>query len=200
MTSEQIVDIIDAAFASPYPGGAFLVGSSDGCEPQEEAGAFAGITDWRTPTPGFLDGHYTALGFFSEAGLRFFLPAYLVADLRGTLMTADPAFHLVHGFHELVVDTAGSDGAPIHHRSGGRVLLGPRRYGAITWEDASRHRMSVFCREEAAAIVAYLEYRRDNDDLGLDRPRIEGALETFWRDRAASAPTRADLEAVAPPV
>lgn len=165
MTSEEIVGIIDAAFASPYPGDAFLVGSSDGCEPQEEAGAFAGITDWRTLTPGFLDGHYTALGFLSEAGLRFFLPAYLVADLRGTLMTAEPAFHLVHGFHELLVDTTGSDGAPIHHRSGGRVLLGPRR------EPSARGVPRV---DRSALQRRSLDPGPDRDRRRPRRPRIAG--------------------------
>jgi hypothetical protein len=194
MTGQQeLVARIDSAFVSAYPGDAFLVGSTEGCEPQEEAGAFIVITDWRTLTPEFLDGHYSALGFFSEAGLRSFLPAYLVSDVRGELMTADPTFHLVHGFHELLVDTAGPDGVPIHHRSGGRVLLGARRYGAITWEDACRHRMSVFCREEAQVIVAYLEWRRDTDDFGFDRSRIDAALERFWHERRLSAPRRSDL-------
>jgi hypothetical protein len=45
-----------------------------------------------------LDGHANALGYFSEAGFRFFLPAYLIADLHGQLNTADPLFHMTHGF------------------------------------------------------------------------------------------------------
>jgi hypothetical protein len=73
------------------------------------------------------------------------------------------------------------------------VLLGPRRYGALTWDDASRHRLSVFCREEAVAIVAYLEFRRATDALGVDAPRVEAALTGFWHDRARLAPTREDL-------
>ena len=193
MTADELLDLLDREFISPHPGDAFLLGSGDGCEPAEEVGAFFGVTDWRDLTASFLDVHYTAPGFFSEAGLRCFLPAYMAADVRDELMTADPAFHLVHGFHELVVDTTGSDGTPIHHRSGGGVLLGPRRYGAITWEDASRHRLSVFCREEAAAICAYLRWRAANDELGTDAPGIAAALEVFWEDRAATAPTRADL-------
>lgn len=45
-----------------------------------------------------LDAHYSALSFFSEAAFRFFFPAYLIADLRGELRTADPLFHLTGGF------------------------------------------------------------------------------------------------------
>jgi hypothetical protein len=188
----DLIAVIDWAFASPHPGDAFLQGSFEGCEPFDEVGAFAGADDWRTLDAAFLDRHYSALPFFSEAGLRFFLPAYLVADLRGELMTADPLFGLIHGFSELAVDLP-DDG--VHHRSGGPVLLGPRRYGAITWEDASRHHLSVFCREEAVAIAGYLRWRRGRDEIGLDVPRIDAALDAFWMPRARSAPTRADLDA-----
>ena len=192
MTAEEVIALVDATFTAEYPGDPFLQGSFEGCEPGEEVGAFVGLTEWRTLDAAFLDVHYTAISFFSEAGFRFFLPAYVVADLRGELMTADPLFGLIHGFSPMEVSLP-ADG--VEHRSGGPVLLGPRRYGAITWEDASRHRLSVFCREEAAAIVAYLEWRRDTDDLGLDPPRITAALDRFWHERAQSAPTRADLDA-----
>ena len=46
--------------------------------------------DWKGIEASFLDTHAEALSFFSEAGFRFFLPAYLIADLRGHLSVADP--------------------------------------------------------------------------------------------------------------
>ena len=187
-----LVATIDRAFSAEYPGDGFLQGSFEGSEPFDEVGAFVGRTDWRALEPAFLDEHASALSFLSEAGLRCYLPAYLVADVRAELQTADPLFHLIHGFSEMAIEIP-AEGGVVRHRSGGEVLLGPRRYGAITWEDASRHRLSVFCREEAAAIVAYLEFRRDTDELGADRPRIESALTRFWRDRAERAPTVEDL-------
>jgi hypothetical protein len=50
----------------------------------------------------------------------------------------------------------------------------------------------VFTREEAAAIVRYLEWRRDApSSIENDRRSIDAALERFWRERAASAPTAA---------
>lgn len=198
--ADRLIAAIDATFISLFPGDPWLQGTFEGCEPFDEVGAFAGTTDWRTLEASFLDGHYCAPPFFSEAGFRFFLPAYLVADLRSDLMTADPVFWLTHGFSVLAVDTNGSDGASISHRSGGSTLLGPRRYGAITWEDASRHRLSVFCREEAAVIVRYLEHRRDRDTLGLDTTRIDAALERFWTPRSLTAPTRDDLDRHTPRV
>ena len=168
-----------------FPGGPFLQGSFDGCEPAEEVGPFTTIEDWRLAEPALLDAHYCALSFFSEGGFRFFIPAYMVADLRGQLLTADPVFHLTHGFSVFSYSTTVHD-KPITHRSGGDTLLNPRRYGAMTWEDSVRHRMSVFTREEVGAIIEYLTFRRTSDDVP---EAIDAALDRFWRPRAESAPT-----------
>ena len=189
---DALIAAIDRAFTAEYPGDGFLQGSFEAPEPFDEVGAFVGQTEWRALEAGILDEHASALSFFSEAGLRCYLPAFLVADVGGELRTADPLFHLIHGFSEMELEIPAGGGV-VRHRSGGQVLLGSRRYGALTWEDASRHRLSVFCREEAAAIVAYLEFRCDVDDLGVDRPRIESALTGFWRERAERAPTLEDL-------
>jgi len=192
---EEVVDLIEKAFgATPYPGDAFLQGSFEGCEPYDEVGAFVGKTDWSKLDSTMLDHHYCALSFFSEGGFRFFLPAYLIADLREELLTADPLFHLCHGFATV------SAGVPVgpqtfRRNSGGKTLLNPRRYGAMTWSDSARHRLSVFTREEAKAIVAYMIYKRERDSAGPDRARIDSALNEFWFDRAESAPTREVVEA-----
>ena len=58
----------------------------------------------------------------------------------------------------------------------------------MTFYDYARYRLSIFSREEAAAIVGYLEYRRDSDSDGIDTPSITAALDGFWRERAATAP------------
>ena len=177
-----------------YPGDAFLQGSFDGCEPYEEVGAFKGRTEWAALEPEFLDAHYTALSFFSEAGFRFFLPAYLVADLAGRLLTADPGFHLTHGFSEGSLEERRNQGVAVH-RWGRSVLLNPRRYGAATWEDYARYRLSVFTREEASAIVSYLTWKRGADrQAGVSPAPIDRALELFWLERARTAPSAADLD------
>src|SRR5688500_9495509 len=86
---EAVIEEIQTAFAgNRFPGGRFLQGSFEGCEPYEEVGPFETLEDWRGIDADFLDGHANALSFFSEAGFRYFLPAYLVADLRGLLYTA----------------------------------------------------------------------------------------------------------------
>ena len=192
---DALVKTIHEGFKhSEYPGDAYLQGTFEGCEPYDEVGAFKGLTDWSAIEAPFLDGHYCAPGFFSEAGFRFFIPAYMMADVRGLLQTADPVFLLTHGFSEQSHETVEADGTQVVHRWGKTVLLGPRRYGAMTWYDHARHRLSVFNREEAAAIVAYLSWKREGAPDYSDEPRaIEAALELFWLDRARTAPSAAEL-------
>jgi hypothetical protein len=193
--ADAVIAQIEAAFAdAEYPGDAWLVGSSEGCEPAEEAGAFAGRTRWQDIEPAFLDGHYAALSFFSEAGFRFFLPAFLTADLRGQLMTADPVGHLTSGFHQA------SAVIPVGNESftrpyGGSTFVNPRRYGAMTMNDYARFRLSIFTREEAAAIAAYLEYKHDAEEIEDLRRPIIAALDDYWRVRAVTAPPAATLRA-----
>jgi len=46
-----------------------------------------------------------------------------------------------------------------------------------------RHRFAIFDRAQAAAIVAYLEFKRETDEF--ERAAIDQALENYWRHRAA---------------
>jgi hypothetical protein len=175
---DDVIAHISKAFArTPFPGTPFLVGGREGSEPDEIGRAFAPFARWGQPDAAFLDRHYVALSFLSEGGFRFFLPAYLIADLQGHLQTADPVFHLTHGFSDQ------------------SILLNPRRYGAVTFFDYARFRLSVFAREEAQAIVAYLQHQRDTDTVGVTRSEITAALDAFWLDRAAHAPDHDALEA-----
>jgi hypothetical protein len=189
----DVIEVIDRAFANvPHPGDAFLLGSHDGEEPLVEVGAFHGVRDWHTPTPEFLDTHYTVLSFFSEGGFRYFLPAFLVADVRDALQTANPVFHLTHGFAD-TVSTHDVGGRVFIRRSGRSQFINPRRYGAMTFLDYARCRLSVFSREESAAVVTYLTFIRGLEARETDREPIDRALEQFWRQRSVSAPTAADL-------
>lgn len=194
-SAEAVVAGIREAFAvTPHPGDAFLVGSRDGCEPAETLEPFRGLAHWSDVPPETLDAEYTALSFLSDGGFRFFLPAYVVAELEGRLATADPLFHLASGFLRRSVRVAPGSGMPLRS-SGGDTLLNPRRYGAITFEDYARFRLSVFCREEARALADYLQHRGRTASLEHERDTIEAALERFWLARADAAPTRAELDA-----
>lgn len=55
--------------------------------------------DWSAIPVTDLDGCYSSLSFFDAEGMRFHLPAYLVADLEDGLQTADVLFHLAYTGH-----------------------------------------------------------------------------------------------------
>ncbi|HKQ34224.1 MAG TPA: hypothetical protein VJT11_02855 [Nitrospiraceae bacterium] len=187
--TQRVIEHIRQAFCdTERPGDAFLQGSHEGCEPGESVAPFMGVADWSQLDPMVLDANYNALSFFSEGGFRYFLPAYLIADLEEQLQTADPVFHLTNGFSDKVVEIPA--GQRIYKKTIGKsAFVNPRRYGAMTWQDHARCQLSVFTREEAAAIVAYLEYKREADPHGLNTEDITAALDNFWRDRAANGPT-----------
>jgi hypothetical protein len=186
---QRVIEHIRQAFReTEHPGDAFLQGSHEGCEPGESVAPFIGVTDWSKLNPTILDANYTALSFLSEGGFRYFLPAYLIADLEERLQTAEPLFHLTNGFSDKVVKIP--SGQRIYEKTIGKsAFVNPRRYGAMTWHDHARYQLSVFTREEAGAILAYLEYKRDTDPHGLNAEEINAALVSFWRDRAANGPT-----------
>jgi hypothetical protein len=191
---EAVIARILAAFGNnTHPGGGFLQGSFDGCEPYEQVSPFATRVDWKGIEPSFLDAHAEALSFFSEAGFRFFLPAYLIADLRGQLSVADPLFHLTHGFSDRTTEIP-ANGRTFVIRYGESAFINPRRYGAATFYEYARYRLSVFTREEASAIVAYLRFKRDLDPDVFDREAIVAALDLFWLEREQTAPQAASLE------
>lgn len=185
--SESLIDHINVAFGeNEYPGDDYLQGSFEGSEPFEEIEPFRAFHDWRTVPKETLDRHYSALNFFSEAGLRFFLPAYLIADLRGELATADPLFVLVHGFSDLTVEHRIGDQVYIRN-IGKSAFVNPRRYGGMRFYDYARYRLSIFTREEAEAIVAYLIYREEVDEGGVYSSEIKSALNSFWLERVNTA-------------
>lgn len=195
MDRDRVIARIHEAFVTAEFPGPFIRGSNEGCEPAEECDPFQAYSDWRSVPPEFLDQHGGALSFFSEAGFRFFLPAFLIADLEGKLQYADPVFHLTNGFHDFTVREKLGD-REVEMRHGGAAYLNPRRYGAMTNQDYARFRLSIFTREEAGAIVAYLAHKgaAAGDDPITTGP-IEKALASFWHERAQTAPPAAALAA-----
>jgi hypothetical protein len=187
-----IVKIHRAFAATEYPGENFLQGSFDGCEPYEEVSPFKSKKDWRGIEADFLDAHADALSFFSEGAFRFFLPAYLIADVHGQLSTADPLFHPTHGFYDTTIELP-TKGRVFVIKQGRSAFVNPRRYGATTFYDYARYRLSVFTREEASAIVAYLRFKRDLDPDVFDRAAIDAALESFWLESEQTAPSAESL-------
>ena len=191
---EAVIKEIRTAFGeNAYPGDGFLQGSFDGCEPAEVMAPFKGRADWQNIDSALLDGCYEALSFFSEAGLRFFLPAYLIADIREELHTAEPFFVLVHGFSDVSIKHQTNTHVFIR-QTGKTAFVNPQRYGGMTFYDYACYRLSVFTREEAGAIVTYLRYKREVDPYHMQAEEIDAALREYWLERTKSAPSADSLK------
>jgi uncharacterized protein YndB with AHSA1/START domain len=168
---EMLKPLIRQAFAAtPPPEPLSMRGSDEGEEPFLLEEDFREVPDWRLLGTAFLDqspdGFGSALSFFSPQAFRYYLPAYLLADLDEVLCQADPLFHLWHGLDDQK-----------RHES-----VNELRYGGWTWFEAVSERLSGFTREEVTAIVAYLRYKAERDECA--RPRIEQALRNYWLPRA----------------
>lgn len=171
MTSTRsIIEEIETAFdAVEYPGDDNLTDSQYGEEPELLKAEFRGKTDWKTLESEFLDqapgGWGTALSFFSAQAFRFYLPAYLRADLRGDISIADPAFHLC------MFVTPQAEGKRI-----------AKVWGGGTMGEHMRDRFREFDCPQVRAIIAYLWWRLRTTDYD---PTIEQALESYWLQREA---------------
>jgi hypothetical protein len=176
-TEDAIIAQIQVAFGeNKFPGDWCLRGSNEGDEPYLLDEEFKGKDDWRTLDAAFLDqapgGFASALSFFSDEAFRFYLPAYLIADLQGQLRLVDVLYYLCHGLDE----------------SSMNVPINPRRYGARTWYDEASYRFSMFTKSEVRAIVAYLEYKRESGDpLNIQKAFIDDALSRYWSQRASKS-------------
>ena len=195
----SVIEIIRAAFdPDEHPGDRWLQGTFEGEEPYDEIGAFKGHHDWRVLEPAFLDQHYTALSFFSEGGFRYYIPAYIVADLRHELLTADPVFHLTHGFVDFSTtmdvgdrdvypferaDTA-DQSDPVRCADVPRLRPAPPVGVLSGGSDGDSH----LPRVRARGAVARVQPRRDR---GGDRRLLAGSRQRCARPRrAAAAPGR----------
>ena len=171
MDRDRVKALISEAFATvERPGNWALAGSTEGDEPHRLEEEFRDKEDWRSIDPAFLDqapdGLASALSFFSDEAFRYFLPAYLIADLDGKLDHVDPVFTLTNGLDD----------------ASRTKKVNPRRYGARTWMEEKGHRFAVFMPAEARAILAYLRFRAEGDEF--ERSSIEQAIENYWNERA----------------
>ena len=196
-SKEEVAAAIRTAFANtPYPGDAFLLNSTEGCEPEDEVGPFRGREGsptgsippfWTATTPRSASSRKAR----SESSRRCTSSPTWTIPL---LAPVDPVFHLTGGFSEATM-TVEVCGRTFTRRTGRTQFVNPRRFGAMTFCDYAQFRLSVFTREEAVAIVAYLEFKRDEDSSRPDCAAIDEALDGYWRARSLSAPAAAALGA-----
>jgi hypothetical protein len=162
--SLELTEQIKIAFASvEYPGDNDITNSTYGAEPEALKREFTAKKDWRILDSKFLDqapeGWRTALGFFSDRAFHFYLPAYLIADIRGDLTEVCPEFHLYYGI------TARNKNDKIAEIWGGGTV-GSR----------ARQRFDLFSKEQAAVIVDYLQWKLN---IYEDQEIIQ-ALDNYW--------------------
>ncbi|HKJ16954.1 MAG TPA: DUF6714 family protein [Xanthomonadales bacterium] len=129
---------------------------------------FRDKTSWEELSPGFLnqapEGWGSALSFFSAQALQAFLPAYMIADIEGTLEIGDPTPRLCSFVTPMMQDK--------------KIA---KFYGGGTLGEHARREFSIFSDEQVTAIVAYLWWKLED---GIYNPIVEQALENYWLERA----------------
>lgn len=168
---ENLEDLVRRAFAdTPRPSNDALRNSSQSDEPFLVEEEFADKLDWRSLTSEFLDqapdGFASALSFFTGPALRFFLPAYLLADLDCQLERVNPAFHLWYGLDD----------------STRSQTVNLNLYGERTWYDEVAERFAGFSLVEVQAVIAYLRFKASRDEF--EREQILQALRNYWEPRS----------------
>lgn len=99
---ERVLGLVRRAFQAVTLGEGVGLRQGQGLDDYADARTLASYRaqdekhDWSTIPVADLDGCYSSLSFFDADGMRFHLPAYLVADLQDRLQTADVLFHLVY--------------------------------------------------------------------------------------------------------
>jgi hypothetical protein len=162
-----LVEKIEVAFADVlYPGDDCLT-DSFGEEAEALEVEFRGKTNWKELDPGFLnqapDGWGSALSFFSAAALQFYLPAYLIADIYGSLEIGDASYRLC---------------AFVTPQMEKKKIS--KFYGGGTLGEHTRKQFSRFSALQVSAIVSYLWWKLEKEGYN---PTIEQALENYWLER-----------------
>ena len=97
----RVLNLIQTAFAGVSLGEGVGLRQGRGLDDYADAQTLASYRaqdekhDWTAIPVADLNQYSSSLSFFDLDGMRFHLPAYLVADLEGSL-TADVLFHLVY--------------------------------------------------------------------------------------------------------
>lgn len=171
MLIEDLIRKIEDAFVDvEYPGDNNLANSHYGDEPAALRMEFSGKDDWRCLESAFLDRAPArlacSLAFFSAEAFRFYLPAYLIADIRGKLEWQDPSTRLCMSL------TPQSDPIKI-----------AKVWGGGTLGEHARRDFELFNEAQVSAVVAYLWWKLETHDYN---PTIEQALEHYWLERESA--------------
>lgn len=111
------------------------------------------------------DGYGSALSFFADEAFRYYIAAYMVAELTDGLEQSDVVFALTFGLD----DSSYSE------------KVNPLRFGEQRWIDHSTSKFSMFDSAQLSSIIAFLENRSRVDEFSA--PSINQALNRYWRPR-----------------
>lgn len=174
LTPDQLIELVKSSFTeAKFPGVQNLSRGYQTDEPEAVKREFWNKQDWRTLEPDFIDrapkGLASALSFFSDAAFRFYLPAYMIADVQHLFRRVDLPFYLVHYFTDKVFFSTGEKD---------KWMLNDKL-----------NRCSFFTSNEVRAIIAYLEYVAYADDAYYehDREDAKQALNNYWYARESGA-------------
>lgn len=153
---QALLTQIHSAFAAtPAPKNDELY-ASDNRYADDEAAQIAielrGV-QWQKAHPVLLASIDSALNFLPDAAFRYFLPAFLVADLLMGDETQDENFD--------------SNAYPVYCLT-----------RSFARHSKDQQKLDQFSPDERAAIIAYLRFRAERDDY--ERENINRALKNYW--------------------
>jgi len=103
---ERVYELVEAAFAGMTLGGGIGLHEARGLDDYADDATRAVYRasdereDWHRLTAEELNFCSSSLSFFDAEGMRFHLPAFLLAELRGEYECGSVVFHLAQSFHE----------------------------------------------------------------------------------------------------
>jgi hypothetical protein len=110
LARDQVIAEIDTAFSGVTLGAGVGLHEGQGLDDYRPRNELVEVrakdekTDWRRIPRAELSRCYSSLSFFDAEGMRFHLPAFMIADLLDELMNFDVVFTLTHGLADGVSD------------------------------------------------------------------------------------------------
>ncbi len=158
-TIDKLTEEIKIAFKNnEFCGNDNIVNPSYGEEAKSIKKHFYGQKNWKIISSDFLDKD-GALSYFTNDAFNFYLPAYMLADLKGELEINDPSVRLCWSV------TSQSENQKLTKVFGGRTI-----------SELAAECFSSFSMEQINTIIKYLQWKHDQtDDL-----MIQQALCNYW--------------------
>ena len=182
-SADEVIAKIKGAFPAKRPPGLALIEPEwsrfPGDEYEDVENTFRDLDDWTAIDVSVLvrSEHMEIRAFMSDAALRFYIPAYMVADLQGKMTFTDPSFSLIIGFDDQASERRHELATQLHAKWG---MAPPKKF---TFGDLARRRWTQLDSIQVEAVVAYLEWiiERDGPLVAED---VAEALATYWHPRA----------------